>query len=536
METNRMKKLLLTLPAMVFTLASVSPAAFAGVNIPIGLPQVALSIAQAIRSTQEPTYKSKPVKTPGSKKKQTASRSSSTPSPEPTPSAARLAEELVPSEGAEASEKQPEAQQIDFETLRAKADSGDANSQYHLGLRYQTGNGVGNDFAEAVKWFRKAAEQNYAPALNDLGLAYIKGNGVAEDHVEAVKWFRKAAEQGRRGSQYNLGLCYANGEGVGRDLVEAVKWFRKAAEQNYAPAQNSLALSYRDGKDVGKNLEQAVSWFHKAAGQNYARAQVNLAFCFRNGTGVRKDYAEAVKWLNKAADQNDARAEDLLGELYQDGQGVPKNYQQAVNWYRKAADQNDPVAQLHLASCYYYGKGVPKNYIECYKWVLLSAAQGNQVARKNTSIVEKKMSPNQIAEGQRLARDFKPGEVPAAEAEVSEASPRASGTGSFITAASAATPQETTTDADEWRVIKPGQLVAVDEKTLDLALGMMTSEDAEGLMTLMEEGKAILSKGGHKVQLVNVHLHVLDVTKMEIRFKGDTHVYWCYVDALEGKG
>jgi len=65
---------------------------------------------------------------------------------------------------------------------------------------------------------------------------------------------------------------------------------------------------------------------------------------------------------------------------------------------------------------------------------------------------------------------------------------------------------------------------------------MMTSEDAEGLLALMEQGKAILSKGGHKVQLVDVHLHVFDVGKIEIRFKGDTQVYWAYVNALEDKG
>ena len=70
------------------------------------------------------------------------------------------------------------------------------------------------------------------------------GQGVAKDEVEAVKWYRKAAEQNDAEAQNNLGLCYANGQGVAKDEVEAVKWYRKAAEQNYAEAQYNLGLCY----------------------------------------------------------------------------------------------------------------------------------------------------------------------------------------------------------------------------------------------------------------------------------------------------
>jgi TPR repeat protein len=69
------------------------------------------------------------------------------------------------------------------------------------------------------------------------------GQGVAKDEVEAVKWYRKAAEQNDAEAQYNLGLCYANGQGVAKDEAEAVKWYRKAAEQNDADAQYNLGLS-----------------------------------------------------------------------------------------------------------------------------------------------------------------------------------------------------------------------------------------------------------------------------------------------------
>jgi hypothetical protein len=126
------------------------------------------------------------------------------------------------------------------------------------------------------------------------------------------------------------------------------------------------------------------------------------------------------------------------GQWYEDGRGVPKNYAEVVNGYRKAADQNDPVAQYRLAHCYYFGKGIPKNYVECYKGLLLSAAQGDERARKAMPIVERAISRNEIAEGQSLARDFKPGEIPptgtaVSEMNLSEARPIASGTAFFIT-------------------------------------------------------------------------------------------------------
>ena len=61
--------------------------------------------------------------------------------------------------------------------------------------------------------------------------------------MEAVKWYRKAAEQNFAEAQYNLGVCYDNGQGVAKDYAEAVKWYRKAAEQNHAQAQYNLGVA-----------------------------------------------------------------------------------------------------------------------------------------------------------------------------------------------------------------------------------------------------------------------------------------------------
>jgi TPR repeat protein len=74
---------------------------------------------------------------------------------------------------------------------------------------------------------------------------YKKGKGVQQNYTEALKWYRKAADQGHARSQYNLGVMYANGEGVQRNYTEAVKWYQKAADQGHVEAQSKLEGIYR---------------------------------------------------------------------------------------------------------------------------------------------------------------------------------------------------------------------------------------------------------------------------------------------------
>ncbi|MCH9652575.1 MAG: sel1 repeat family protein [Planctomycetes bacterium] len=86
----------------------------------------------------------------------------------------------------------------------------------------------------------KAAEQENADAQNKLGLMYYHGEGVTQDYTQAVLMFRKAAEQEHAESQFNLGTMYYNGEGVQKDHTQAVKWLRKAARQGLKEAQQAL--------------------------------------------------------------------------------------------------------------------------------------------------------------------------------------------------------------------------------------------------------------------------------------------------------
>jgi hypothetical protein len=79
-----------------------------------------------------------------------------------------------------------------------------------------------------VRYYRLAAEQGLAIAQNNLGYCFENGEGVAQDWVEAVRYYQLAAEQGDASAQFNLGYCFENGEGVARDWAEAVRWPSRA--------------------------------------------------------------------------------------------------------------------------------------------------------------------------------------------------------------------------------------------------------------------------------------------------------------------
>ena len=184
---------------------------------------------------------------------------------------------------------------------RARAEQGDAEAAYMLGRMYAKGEGVPQDYAQAVVWFRKAAGQGNAKGQNALGAMYESGLGVPQDYAQAVVWIRKAAEQGEAMAQSNLGVMYDTGKGVPQDYAQAAAWYGKAAVQGYAEAQFNLGAMYDAGQGVGQDDAQALAWYRKAAGQGNAAAQFNLGGMYETGRGVPQDYVEAHKWRNLAA-------------------------------------------------------------------------------------------------------------------------------------------------------------------------------------------------------------------------------------------
>jgi FOG: TPR repeat, SEL1 subfamily len=224
--------------------------------------------------------------------------------------------------------------------IKKKAEQGDPEAQYNLGLCYAHGHGFVKDYSKAVKWFRKAAAQGDAEAQSALA-------GI-DKKKEFFENCRKAAAHGNAEAQYNLGLCYTEEECVARYDAEAVKWFSKAAKQGIAGAQLHLGVCCFYGNGIERNTAEAVKWYRKAAEQGVAEAQRNLGMCHFTGAGVPKNHAEAIKWLFKAAEQGEALAQYDLGICYYNGQGVVQDDAEAMKWFRKAAEQGNSLAHNAL--------------------------------------------------------------------------------------------------------------------------------------------------------------------------------------------
>jgi uncharacterized protein len=125
------------------------------------------------------------------------------------------------------------------------------------------------------------------------------------------------------------------------------------------------------------------------------------------------DYVTAMRLFLPLADQGDALAQTTLGEMYASGKGVPQDYAQALVWLRKAADKWFAPAQDDLSWMYVEGQGSPQDYVIAYMWADLAAsgatdAMIGDIAAKDRDTVAAKMTSAQIAEAQRMAREWKP--------------------------------------------------------------------------------------------------------------------------------
>ena len=126
---------------------------------------------------------------------------------------------------------------------------------------------------------------------------------------------------------------------------------------------------------------------------------------YEEGAGIAQDYAEAMRWYKLAAAQGNAFAQNNIGDMYQEGNGVAQDYAEAVRWYKLAAAQGNTDAQFNIGKMYQSGNGVAQNLVRAHMWSNLSALNGDADSVKLRDAVAAKMTPQQIAEAQKLARE-----------------------------------------------------------------------------------------------------------------------------------
>lgn len=310
------------------------------------------------------------------------------------------------------------------------AEKGEAEAQFELGRKYSQMRKV--TFSkeeklkdvfgiEAVKWYKKAADQGYQFAQYNLGKCYFCGDGINENKQEGFKWYKKAAEQGHAFAIADVAICYEDGEGVEKNDMMAKKWFSKAeekAEQGNTDIFGYIGKHYYCKFDLDNRMEVASKWFEKAVEHGDTSCQAYLDSCknystqdipeikiynentqthedsetyFNTIDDFAKEFGISDDPINKdeesAYDKAQAKVECFLGDGALVGVGGEEpNHAMAVNYYRKGAKYGSAYAEFRLGFCYYNGFGVDQNYNEAVKWYKKAAEQNNLEAQYNLGI------------------------------------------------------------------------------------------------------------------------------------------------------
>ena len=311
-----------------------------------------------------------------------------------------------------------------FEQAWQAAQNGEPNGYFLLGFFYYQGEGVTQNFTEAIKWFKKAANNGLSNSYGFLGACYI----TQKNYVEAINWFKKAINNGDC-CYADLGACYLQlgkfteaipwlKKGIDdkkpeyyvslgqcyyflQNYTEAIPWLKKAADKGITDSYFTLGLSFY----FLKNYTEAIIWFEKAANngvsqayaylgqtyyeqQNYSEAYKCAKIAVDNGIesasflmgimlyyghGVQQDYNQAFKWLKMAAGYGAYNAYDILASMYTFGQGTTQNPTEAFKCAKIAADNGIITSYFKVGTMYNNGEGVEQNYQEAYKWIKKAA-------------------------------------------------------------------------------------------------------------------------------------------------------------------
>lgn len=274
-----------------------------------------------------------------------------------------------------------------------------------IGQQYWRSGGDGDGYELAARWFAKAADAGYLPALKDLAFCYLVGIGLPQDDARAFATYEKAARLGDAEAEDFVGFCHEYGIGVPLDREKAVMSYRRAAEGGNPASQFGMAFRYMYGWGVPKDEQKAAALYTDAANAGYYRAMNALAKCYARGIGVQKDGAKAWHWYRKSYDTNGIGSQDFTARAWLEGHnpdGSPKlserkkeelakaaagdvhalgslgfaairkrtatekELQQGVAWLQQGAEAGNTFCLGWLAQCYEDGRGVPRDLAKAF--------------------------------------------------------------------------------------------------------------------------------------------------------------------------
>tara|TARA_R110002049_G_scaffold44333_3_gene129873 strand:+ start:119810 stop:121054 length:1245 start_codon:yes stop_codon:yes gene_type:complete len=252
-------------------------------------------------------------------------------------------------------------------------EAGHPDAPVNLGVLYQNGMGVAQDFARAAALYQAPAERNHPRALNNLGALHVRGNGVPQDYVRAAEYFTAAANQGLTEALANLGVLYENGFGVPVDEARAADLYRQAGRGNSADPsapQGGLGPIYDPRLLPPDTSATGLGALQTAAQLGDPVAQFQMA------------------WLLTTAP--DAHFDD---------------HRQAAELFQRGADLGHGPSMANLGVLYFQGTGLPQDYELGQMWLLRAASAGVETAKTLSNIYSARMTSAQINNAQARAAD-----------------------------------------------------------------------------------------------------------------------------------
>jgi TPR repeat protein len=277
---------------------------------------------------------------------------------------------------------------------------------YGLGTPQDTGKAVDLLDKVAGLTYDPAARMRFNPARPDamstmveaawlLAQIYDHGIGTAPDRKLARRWYARAADLGFVPALDILALQdLAPGAGP-REREKAIDQLKEAATAGYAPAQYHLARVYYEGDGLPRDLKMAGAYFDAAAHAGLPAAQFAAGRMVDLGEGVPADPRKALVYYKDAALKGDRDAEFALGTYFYGGEVVGKDASTARKWFAAAARQGQPDAMFNLGVMTARGEGGARDPAVAYVWLALAAQSGQQQAGEARDVLAPSLSADE---------------------------------------------------------------------------------------------------------------------------------------------
>lgn len=261
-----------------------------------------------------------------------------------------------------------------------------------IGDAYRDGNGVGQDYKQAVASYEWAAANGNIPAMGNLGLMYQEGKGVEKDQEKAdallgrygelVRWqiggvmpldiAQDRAAQGDGEAMCQLGNRHLEGDGVDQDMKKAAEWWQKAHEAGDVGGTHNMGYYYLHEGEA----EKGVNYLIQSSAAGYALSYHVLGGYYLSNAEEEGNIQKGMINMTTAAELGYAPSQWNLVSIYHDGKIVPKDYDKSRYWLDKCLESNYPQAHYAKGQCLFYGDMYEQDFTQALEHLRTAVERG----------------------------------------------------------------------------------------------------------------------------------------------------------------